>query len=219
MAEGSLAKAKITNLATNTAVDCMFNPSEYTFSKTNAWTHTNKQQQNVGDMQWAGGSAGILQIELFFDTCEARSPAFQAGKDVREYTKGILEMMQIANQDGPPTCRFEWGSYWSFEGVITSIVQKFTLFASNGTPLRSTLNVTFQQTKDEAQYPAQNPTSGGHPGDHLRTIREGDTLVQIAYEEYGDSTVWRHLALTNTIRDVRRLRPGQLLIITPLAIR
>jgi nucleoid-associated protein YgaU len=94
--------------------------------------------------------------------------------------------------------------------------QKFTLFANDGTPLRATLDVTFKQIKDEGQYPRQNPSSGGNPGDHVRTVREGETLAQIAYEEYGDSTVWRHLADTNRVDDPRRLHPGQVLMIRPL---
>jgi nucleoid-associated protein YgaU len=84
--------------------------------------------------------------------------------------------------------------------------------------LRALLDVSFKQSSDEAVYPRQNPTSGGVPGQRLRTIREGETLAGIAHEEYGDPTVWRHLAEINNLDDPRRLRLGQTLLVTPLPL-
>ena len=220
-----LAKASITNLATNDKVVCMFNPEEYTFSKTNTWTPLEAKGSNVSNVEFGGGEAATLVLDLLFDTTEAHehpSLKIKAHDDVRKYTKGLWDMMMVSNKNAttgkgePPRCRFEWGSFWSFEAVIRMITQKFTLFDSDGTPLRARLNVTFLQTKDEGQYPRQNPTSGGSPNEHLRRIREGETLAGIAFEEYGDPAVWRHLASVNNIVDPRRLRPGQMLLIRPL---
>ncbi len=215
MAKGPLAKAKMTNVVTGETVPCMFNPTDYTFSKSNDWSEQKSEKQNVSNLQFGGGSGATLELVFFFDTYEAHGN-FQAGTDVRTYTKGLWDMMKVSSSGEPPTCRFEWGSFWSFEGVITSITQKFTFFDSDGTPLRSTLTVAFKQNKDEGVYPPQNPTSGGHPGEHLRTVRQGETLAGIAYDEYGDPTLWRHIAQANAIRDPRRLRAGQALLIVPL---
>jgi len=113
----------------------------------------------------------------------------------------------------PPRVRFQWGQAWSFDAVITSITQKFTLFKADGTPVRATLDVSFQQVKDASLYPAQNPTSGGIGGERVWTVREGDTLSAIAYAEYGDSNRWRPIADANRLTRVRRLKPGTLLAI------
>lgn len=223
MPNGHLVKAKITNLSTGKKVVCMFNPREYTFSKTNNWSENIKKGQNVAELEFGGGAPASLSLQLLFDTYESHGLAM-AGEDVRKYTKGLWDMMKIdektkrppSNMGHPPHCQFTWGSLWSFEAVIVSISQKFTLFASDGTPLRAILDVSFKQIKDEGQYPRQNPTSGGNPGDHMRVVREGETLVNIAYEEYGDPTVWRHLANINQLSNPLRLRPGQSLIVTPL---
>lgn len=222
MSNGQLAKATITNLATDEVVTCMFNPTDYTFSKTNSWNEVMIEDQNVPNLEFGGGEPATLQVALFFDTYEAHvhpTLSITAGEDVRKYTKGLWEIMKISTSGGksePPRCRFEWGNFWSFEAVIISMTQKFTLFDNEGTPLRAQLNVTFKQIKDEGQYPRQNPTSGGSPGEHVRRVREGETLSGIAYEEYGDPTAWRHIAEHNPIRDPRRLQPGQMLIIKPL---
>lgn len=230
MPSGQLAKAEIINLDTGAKVQCMFNPKEYTFSKSNGWQESKTKGQNVAPLEFSGGEPANLSVQLLFDTNESHSHlnlGVVAGRDVRMYTQGLWDMMKInenkkntaTNKGEPPICRFVWGSMWSFQAVITSISQKFTLFASDGTPLRAVLDVSFKQLRDEGQYPRQNPTSGGNPGEHVRLIREGETLPYIAYEEYGDPTVWRHLANTNQIADPRRLRPGDLLLITPLPSR
>ena len=47
-------------------------------------------------------------------------------------------------------------------------------------------------------------------------VGEGETLAAIAYQEYGDSGLWRQIAEHNPIPDPRRLKAGQPLIIKPL---
>jgi nucleoid-associated protein YgaU len=143
-------------------------------------------------------------------------------KDVRkEYTDKLWKLMTVdeklkdkKNKKGrPPTVRFQWGSAWSFNAVVTSLSQKFTLFLSDGTPVRATVTVTFQQIKDETQLAAQNPTSGGVGGERLWTVAEGDTLAWIAYKEYGDTSRWRTIADLNRLNDVRSLTPGTVLVL------
>lgn len=222
-----LSKAVITNLTTNDQVICMFNPTEYTFTKSNSWNERIIRGTNVSRMTFEGGEPASLSMKLLFDTYESHELGqltVTAGQDVRQYTRNLWEMMKVSEQTAnattgkgePPQVRFEWGSYWSFKAVITQISQNFTLFGSDGTPLRATLDVSFKQISDEGQYPRQNPSSGGRSREHVRTVREYDTLERIAFEEYGDPTVWRHIALANDIQNPRRLRAGQKLIITPL---
>jgi nucleoid-associated protein YgaU len=47
-------------------------------------------------------------------------------------------------------------------------------------------------------------------------VSEGQTLAWIAYQEYGDSGYWRHIAETNDLADPLDLRPGQVLKLVPL---
>ncbi|HMO60129.1 MAG TPA: peptidoglycan-binding protein [Roseiflexaceae bacterium] len=219
-----LAKAQIINCITNESVVCMFNPKEYTFSKQNKWEEKPAKGKSVAHLEFSGGAPANLKLQLLFDTYEEHPGVSQAGDDVRKYTKGLWEMMAISEQSkdpktkkgSPPHVRFEWGTLWSFEAVIESISQKFVLFDEHGTPLRAILDVSFRQIKDEGQYPRQNPSSGGNPGEHVRYVREGEQLSVIAYEEYGDARHWRYLAEINQISDPLSLRPGQMLIVQPL---
>jgi nucleoid-associated protein YgaU len=160
-------------------------------------------------------------MELFFDTYANKNGSAKA-KDVRkEYTEKIWKLMFVderlkdpkSKKARPPRVRFQWGSTWSFNAVITQLSQKFTLFDVDGTPLRATLTVNFQQEKDEALLPPQNPTSGGVGGERFWTVEEGDTLGWIAYKELGQTSLWRVIAEANGLEDVRDLRPGTVLLI------
>ncbi|MFO8101350.1 MAG: LysM peptidoglycan-binding domain-containing protein [Dehalococcoidia bacterium] len=218
-----LKKAVIKNLDTGTEVSCMFNPKEYTFKKTNSWTGDVKIGKNVPDIKFSGGQAMTLTMDLLFDTYAPVSPEIKAGEDVRTYTDEIWKLMRIneKNKDKghkgwPPLCQFTWGETWSFTAAITQLSQKFTLFLSDGRPVRSTLTVTFQQMKDEGQYPGQNPTTVSKPGFKTRRVREGETLDWIAFDEYGDPNHWRFLADVNHLDNPSALQPGQVLAIAPL---
>lgn len=217
MDDAKLAKATITNLdrSGSQPVKCMFNPKEYSFSKTNNWSEGDTPSQNTSQLQFSGGKPASLQMQFFFDTYEERT-------DVREkYTDAFWELMVIdtslkdkQNQYGrPPRVLFQWGRTWSFEAVITSMKQQFTLFLDTGVPVRATLDVTFQQVRDTSQLRSQNPTSGGMGGERVWRVQPGDTLAWIAFREYGDSTRWRLIAEANRLTRVRDLTPGTILVI------
>jgi nucleoid-associated protein YgaU len=46
-------------------------------------------------------------------------------------------------------------------------------------------------------------------------VKERDTLDWIAYDEYGDTAMWRFIAETNNLDNPQRLTPGQVLAIAP----
>jgi hypothetical protein len=221
MSENQFAKAEIQNVDRpgDTTVKCMFNPKEYSFSKSNTWSAPSANGGNVGEYEFGGGEPAKLTLQLLFDTYESQA-------DVRaEYTDKVWKLMMVddtvrdhkTGKGRPPKVRFQWGLAWSFEAVITSITQKFTMFKEDGTPVRATLDVSFQQVVDQLYYPKQNPTSGGAGGGRQWTVKDGDTLTSIAYAEYGDSNRWRAIADANRLVHVRRLRPGMILEIPSLA--
>jgi hypothetical protein len=212
-------KAKIMRVdSPKDTITCLFNPNEYTFRKQNTWTLGEAKGKNVPDLEFGGGQAMSLDMQLFFDTTAT-------GEDVRDITNKIWKLMMIDENltdmtvssvaARPPLVEFHWGDVWSFTAVITDIRERFTMFDIDGKPVRATLDVTFLQAKEEGKYPGQNPTTVGKPGYRRRVVREGETLDWIAHEEYGDAAMWRFIAETNNVDNPRRLRPGQILAIAP----
>jgi hypothetical protein len=217
----TLPKAQIINIDRGgEIIECMFNPKEYSMAKRNNWgspksggSGSSNSGTNVPKQQYSGGQPATLTMQLFFDTYVGAS----GSEDVREeYTSKIWALAEVdpglqdntTTKSRPPRVRFQWGPAWSFVAVITSITQKFTLFSSDGTPVRATLDVTFQQIADDSQLPGTNPTSGGTGGERQWTVKEGDTLAAIAYDAYGDAGRWRTIADANRLTGVRELRPG-----------
>lgn len=211
-----LEKASIYNVDTDQeVVKCLFNPTEYTFTKTNSWQPARVMGQNLPIAQFLGGGAWTLTMSLFFDSYGDDDPA-----DIRDHTEKVVKLMKIdpklkdpKNKEGrPPRVLFRWGQSWSFKAVISSITQRFTLFLPNGTPVRATLDVTFQQVEEDGTYPKTNPTSYAEV-QKVHVVVPGETIDAIAFEEYGDSALWKLIADHNELDDPLRLRPGQRLAI------
>lgn len=213
---GNLEPATIINLATDERVYCMFNPHEYTVAKQNSWEKGETKGKNVPKVKFSQGGAETLKLQLFFDT-------YAEGSDVREHTDGLWKMMMVTEEkknprnekSEPPRVAFHWGKFF-FRAVITSLSQKFTLFLEDGTPVRTTVDVSFQQVEDEEDHAGQNPTSGGGPALRTHTVRDGERLDWIAAKAYGDASLWRVIARANDLTHPLRIRSGQQIVIPPL---
>jgi hypothetical protein len=210
-----MPKAFIENLDTGERIEVMFNPKEYTVSKQNSWQRAGTSGANLPSTTFASGQPATMTVQLFFDTYERM-------QDVRSHTNRVARLMEVSireegegNKLRPPRVKFHWGLTWSFKAVITSMTQKYTLFLPTGTPVRATVDVTFQQIEEEGRFPGQNPTSAGAQGRRTHVVAAGESLDWIAYQELGDSKAWRRLAETNGIVDPTALVPGSVLVVEP----
>lgn len=102
------------------------------------------------------------------------------------------------------------GDKSSFVGIVENISQNFTLFKADGTPLRAELEITFREyrTLEEQVRELRSYT-------RTRSLKRGDTLARIAFEEYNDSAEWRRIAKKNKIVNPRDLKPGRIIEIPP----
>lgn len=211
-------------------VPFLFNPSELSVAKTNTWNLPDEGKfSNTKTLEFGGGEPQTITLQLFFDTYELHDARQLNGRpnDVRNYTDKLLEMMQVqdglgpndgSGQKWPPQVQIEWGKIqqgWKFACYITSMTQKFLLFLPNGTPVRATVDLTLKNAEDGKLSP-QNPTSGGQGNERTRMVLPGERLDWIAYQEYGDSTLWRLIADANGLNDLD-LIVGMRLAIPPRA--
>jgi nucleoid-associated protein YgaU len=103
-----------------------------------------------------------------------------------------------------------------FRCVMEQIKQKFTLFSPDGVPLRATLTVTLREYKTlDDQLKQLNLSSPDRT--HAHVVEQGDALDSIANRYYDRSNDWRAIADANSIYDPRRLVPGKVLQVPPLA--
>ncbi len=143
-------------------IECMFNPREYTVSRTVKWGNQSNDTSEAGNRVYQGGTPASMTLELFFDTYAQRKAAGQV-EDVRKYTQRLWALTRIKpgskspaankaiDKETPPKVLFQWGGTWHFAAFIESMEQQFTLFMPDGTPVRSIVKVTLTQA-DEATH-------------------------------------------------------------------
>jgi hypothetical protein len=204
----ALEKAVISNLDTGDDIEVLFNPKEYVIEKKTPWSEVNVFGMDSPPVQFTMGERKRLSMELFFDTSEEKT-------DVRDYTGKIEELMLVnAQEHRPPLLRFSWGNL-SFDCVLEDLVQRFTLFMNDGTPLRAILKVVF---KEYATAATQLSNTRRESADHTKrmVVREGETLASLSAREYHDSSKWRAIADANNIEDPENIQAGTIVELPPL---
>lgn len=207
---------------TSKAFAVLFNPNTYSISKTVNWhslsatgptiARTNRMV-NAPTLFFAGGGSRLLNLELFYDVTEPINDV--VSDDVRKETNKVVELTRIQKElQRPPAVEVAWGaapparSDFPFTGVVSNLVQRFTLFSSDGKPLRATLTVTVTEFLDPALDQRQTD-----PEFTTRRLKRGDTLSAIAAETYRDPAQWRLIAEANNLNDPRHLDVGRTLTI------
>ena len=205
------------------SVEFMFNPTEYSVSKSNKWEMKAAKSGNVPKWEFGGGDPRTLQVELFFDRSLKSDST-----DVRTATNKLFNFMMIdsglkskspnSKMGEPPRCRLFWGKDTknSFDCYITSCNVKYTMFNPDGIPIRASATLQLKEVRDAKELLPTNPTSQGEPGRRVYVVQDGDRLDWIAYKEYGDAAQWRRLAEANRITDPLDLRSGMTLFVPPL---
>lgn len=145
-----LQAAQIKNTNNGQSVYFMFNPSDYTITKTNTYDKNKPETgQDQPDIKFKTGAARTINsLKLIFDTYQDGADA----DDVREYIKPLSDMMKIdhsASPAAPPIVQFIWGGL-TFKAVIESLTQVFKLFKADGTPVRAEVTVNLTEVPDSA---------------------------------------------------------------------
>lgn len=199
----ALEKAMIVNTHTGEQIPVMFNPAEYTLDKGNTFAEIGIPGLNAPPIQFVRGNLRTLRMELFFDTYEQRT-------DVRVFSQKLTGLLdKDPTTQGPPILIFSWGQL-NFQCVLDSVSQRFTMFLSDGTPVRVTLSVTFKEYQP-IEIEIRRGLFLGAPT--IENIVSGDTLSSLAGRVLGDPGAWREIAELNNIDDPRRLPPGLSLIL------
>lgn len=213
MSDQALSKAEIKTKDGSQRLQCLFNPNEYTIVKSANWCRTAVRGAQTASMaEFVGTNPRSLRMELFFDGWGSGSGDVSGNIDLlMEWTNPTRQSIQT-NIPAPPIVFFVWGTKTLFDAYVESVSARYSMFAGDGTPIRATASVVFEEVPNEPAR--QNPTSGGH-GRRSHVVVAGESLHAIAYHEYGDPTYWRGLAAMNGIGDALTLVPGTRVLIPP----
>jgi nucleoid-associated protein YgaU len=194
----------------------MFNPAEYSIERGNSYKSTSIPGLGGPLIQFINGEARTLTMELFIDDY---SDTPTAG------TEGVQQMLDDFNTlldvdrdlHAPPLARFVWGKL-SFKAVVEKISTKITLFRSDGTPARATLNVSFKEYKTLPER-ITDPRLQSADKTKRRVLVGEEMVWALACREFGSPLLWRTIAQANDLDDPRDVGAGDWLIVPPLENR
>ncbi|MFF0284324.1 peptidase M23 [Rhodococcus aetherivorans] len=186
-------------------IEFQFNPKDVSITKSAKWeSKPAKKGAKAPPPEFISSDPCKLTLEMFFDATASRR-----SQDVVASVERLLQCCVPTDKDAkgkPPLVVFAWGSVTSFPAYVTQVGVKYTLFAADGTPLRAVCNVSLEEMP--GVQTKQNPTSGALVAQHAHTFTDADTLMSLAYTEYGDPNLWRALARHNDIDDPMRISAG-----------
>lgn len=203
---------------------CQFNPTEFEITKRSNWHPVKSKGANKERSDYVGGSGQDMSLKFLFDVTGANGPESKITGAAVVLQYAVLKEMVAIDSDTvdadqpskgePPWVHVQWGAYIAFPAIITQFSEKFLMFSPEGLPLRAEVSISLHEIEGW-KLEGQNPTSRSETR-KTRIIQRGDRLDRIAYEEFGDTAAWRHLARANNILDPKVLAPGQILRIVPL---
>ena len=185
-----------------------------------------------------------LNLKLLFDVTLTSSTV--STSDVRDLTQPIWQLAEYTTSRSTnqelPRVRFIWGRAWDIPVVVESVAERFERFTAGGVPQRSWMSLRLLRLTEE--IPPANPPSVYTPADIPEFLNEsqtgvsglltedpswgvhellggdtgGESLWQIAFDQYGDPSLWRLIARANDIDDPSGLAPGTLLRIPPVSL-
>lgn len=192
-------------------IEVMFNPAEYNITESTNYTEKGSMGLDGKIAQFVSGENASFTMTLYFNTYQ--SPTMERGEsgtDVSIQTRKIAKLTYIVSSlHRPPIVTFIWGSL-SFRGIVTNVNQQFTMFLDSGMPVRAKVDITlkaeFDITITKKKTPFESPDRT-----KFRTIQQGEQLWNFAWEEYGDTSLWRVIAKENKIENPLDLYPGQII--------
>ena len=214
-----------------------YNPKEFKVDKKVSWKEVEEQGQDKAPLEFQKGSPRAISMELMFDTT-------YDGAESSVYLEWVQQLLAMTNVDATPgggesagqgkkrptSVKFLWSDF-ELIGVIESITTSYTMFASDGTPLRAKCQVKMKEWDPEAfdfddatggqafifgediaaasgNYSASNTTS--RPT--VATTQKGQTPSELA-NKYGTST--QQICVDNDIDDPFYEFQGEDIIVRP----
>lgn len=193
-----LAKATITNTSTAERFQVMYNPDELRLEQGNNFAEVGIPGLDAPPLQYVRGKARTLSMDLFFDS-------YETNQDVRMHTGPLVKLLNKEPlTKAPPVLLFSMGQF-NFQCVLVDASQRFTMFRRDGTPVRSTIAVRFQEFV-RVEIEIERGLFIGPPT--LHNVVRSQTASAIAAAVLGDPARWREVAEANAIDDPLNIPPG-----------
>ena len=203
----ALSKIVIINTDEGNTIEALFNPKEYTISKTTSWVEHKTKGKDSPFVHFSAGGRRSLKMDLFFDTSIRK-------ENVSDYVKeleSLMLMMDKEDKKRPPILFVSWGEKsLHFKCVLEQMDQRYTMFTDNGTPVRAIVTVIFKEINEK-----QTRRFGGTPRRRTRTVRDRENIFCVCEPTPEGHRNWRESATQNNIDDPSRIPSGTQMSMPP----
>ncbi|MCM1106288.1 MAG: hypothetical protein NC355_05010 [Blautia sp.] len=197
-------------------IEVQFNPESYNISYGAGYSEKKIPGLDGPISQFVAGESMTLEMTLYFDTYEPPTTEKpEGGSSVAERTKKLAGLAAIRGSlHRPPEVIFCWGSL-QFCGYVAGVKESYTMFLSDGTPVRAKVDVTFKSLLNPGDSRRLEPFESPDRS-KLRILKEKEQLWHHAWREYGDVELWRKIAVANGINNPLEIEAGDCLRLPPL---
>lgn len=202
----------------------MYNPDKFSISHSNSSDNGKSIILGEPNDKFLHRNPRSLKMELFFDGTES-SPSDIKGFGINTLVGANQVDLQIkeflaatTNIEGSihrtPYLVFVWGTF-IFPGIIESADVSYSLFSSDGRPLRARVNISVKEAASKKKYlKVLNLLSPDLT--HVYTVKQGDRLDLLCDKFYEDTALYYEIASINNLKNPRRLTVGQTLVFPPI---
>lgn len=203
------------------------NPEQFSQQFKIAYNQEQPQGSQHNDPKYKYTRPQDLKLDFIFDgtgVVPKKKPAGEFHKDVVSQLQKFFRLTYTMNPEThkPNFLRLLWGDFSfgyggknGFNCILSDLQVTYTLFASNGTPLRAKLSATFtsftEQTLRLLEEKKNSPDLT-----HLRKVTAGDTLPLMTYRIYDDPSYYLQIAKVNGLISFRQLATNTDLKFPPL---
>jgi LysM repeat protein len=193
------------------------NPEKYTHSYEIKYTQRQAQGSNGPSPDFNKIQKDKVNFELIFDgTGVVPSPVPGGVSTVEKQIETFKNLVfnYHGNVHSPNFVLLSWASLY-FKCRLSTLNINYTLFMSDGSPLRARATAAFIGFTDEVQL-ALEAENTSPDLTHILTVKAGDTLPLMCYDIYGSSIYYWQVASINGLTDFRKLVVGTQLVFPPL---
>lgn len=189
------------------------NPESFKHEMANEYAAKSGAESGGQTTQYKTQTAQRVSFTLYFDATGVVPGMTSVSDELRTFKS--LAYDYHGSIHSPYYLKLVWGTF-EFKCRLTSMNLDYTLFKPNGTPLRATANVQFEEFLS-AEGVERKENNQSPDVTHVRTIRAGDLLPLLCHEIYGDSRLYLKVARHNGLNDFRNLSIGTQIVFPSLA--
>uniref|UniRef100_UPI0040572DD0 CIS tube protein n=1 Tax=Candidatus Electronema sp. TaxID=2698783 RepID=UPI0040572DD0 len=196
-------------------VEVQINPTSFSHEHSIAYSK-NRIIGSIGeDLKYKRTNIEKISFEIVLDgtgVASEKKEAISVKEQIKIFKNIIYDYAGQKHQ--PKPVNLIWGSF-SFNGRLVSLSIDYTMFASDGSPLRAKLKISVNgYTSKEEQAKKSNKSSPDLT--HIIEVKAGDTLPLLCYQVYRDTSYYPDVARINGLNSLQEMRPGLKLTFPPL---